>query len=103
MRDVCGEAQKRRVEAEAEEERKESKKRLADEKKVAEAQAAVERAQSFARCEERCSCEVVPCPWAGWKRCSVCGPKKGMCKVRACVAARKSLLLGYNPAVAVQE
>ena len=42
-------------------------------------------------------------PWAGWKRCPACGPKKGLCKVRACSAARKPLLLGYNPAVDAQE
>ena len=33
-------------------------------------------------------------PWAGWKRCPACGPKKGLCKVRACAAARRPLLLG---------
>ena len=38
-----------------------------------------------------------------WKRCPACGPKKGLCKVRACKAAREPLLLGYNPAVEGQE
>ena len=32
-----------------------------------------------------------------------CGPKNGLCKARACVAARKPLLLGYNPAVGQPE
>jgi hypothetical protein len=32
-----------------------------------------------------------------------CGPKKSLCKVRACKAAREPLLLGYNPAVDQQE
>ena len=65
-------------------------------------------------------CEVVPCPWAGWKlwqpvleprpvrhTCALwrVGPKdackKGLCKARACVAARKPLrtatcTLGYR-------
>ena len=40
---------------------------------------------------------------AGWKRCPTCGPKKGLCKVRACKAAREPLMLGYNPAVEGQE
>ena len=48
-------------------------------------------------------CGVIPCPWAKWKRCLNCGPKKGLCKVRECVTARKPLLLGYNPAVGAQE
>ena len=42
-------------------------------------------------------------PWLGWKRCPTCGPKKGLCKVRACAAARKPLLLGYNPAAEALE
>ena len=45
----------------------------------------------------------IPCPYAKWKRCPVCGPKNGLCKVKACVAARKPLLLGFNPAVGAQE
>ena len=36
-------------------------------------------------------------------RCPTCGPKKGLCKVRACAAARRPLLLGYNPAVGAQD
>jgi hypothetical protein len=71
--------------------------------KVAKAQGKEERAAAFARCEAACSCGVVPCPWASWKRCPTCGPKKGLCKVRVCVAARKPLLLGYNPAVGTAE
>ena len=49
---------------------------------------------------------VVSCrarAWAKWKRCPTCGPKSSLCKARACVAARKPLLLGYNPAVEGQE
>ena len=44
-------------------------------------------------------CGVEPCPMAKWKRCPVCGPKSSLCKIRACSAARKPLLLGYSPAV----
>jgi hypothetical protein len=97
MRNVGGEAQKRRLEAEeaaaavAERKRQREAKKAADEREVAERNAA------FARCEGGCMCGVVPCPWAKWKRCMVCGPKLGLCKARACVAARKPLLLGYNP------
>jgi hypothetical protein len=73
------------------------KKRLALEKKDAEHAAAVERETLFQRCEAVCACGVVPCPWDGWKRCPVCGPKKGLCRVRACIELRKPLLLGYVP------
>ena len=41
-------------------------------------------------------------PIAQLKSIMACGPKKGLCKVRACAAARKPLLLGYNPAVGSQ-
>ena len=56
-----------------------------------------------AGCKAGCTCGLVPCPWAGWKRCPACGPKKGLCKVRACKAARDPLLLGYNPPVGLLE
>ena len=46
---------------------------------------------------------MVPCPWAKLKRCPKCGPKNGLCKARECAAARKPLLLGFNPAVGAQE
>lgn len=97
MRDVRGEAAKRRAEAEAAEAAKQEKKRQALEKKEAGQKEKEEREAAFARCEVLCTCGVIPCPWDGWKRCPVCGPKKGLCKVRACSAARKPLLLGYNP------
>jgi hypothetical protein len=103
MQDVGGEAEKRRLEDEAKEAATKEKKRLALEKKEAEKKDAEERATAFARCEAVCVCGVVPCPWKCWKRCPMCGPKKGLCKVRACAAARKPLLLGYNPAVGAQE
>ena len=99
MRNLGGEAEKRRLEDEAKEEAAKEKKRMALEKKDAEQKEAEERVAAFARCEAVCVCGVVPCPFAGWKRCPMCGPKKGLCKVRACSAARKPLLLGYNPAV----
>ena len=73
-----------------------AKKLQAAEKKEAEAAAASERDAAFARCELACVCMVTPCPYAKWKRCPACGPKNGLCKVRACVAARKPLLLGYT-------
>ena len=44
-----------------------------------------------------------PCPYAKWKRCPECGPKNGLCKVRACEATRKPLLLGYTPPVGLLE
>jgi hypothetical protein len=44
----------------------------------------------FALCEESCGCEIVPCPMAKWKRCPACGPKRGVCKVKACLEARQA-------------
>lgn len=60
-------------------------------------------AAAFARCEVACVCGMVPCPYAKWKRCPACGPNNGLCKARACVAARKPLLLGYNPGEGAQD
>ena len=80
-----------------------AKKLQAAEKKEAEAAAASERDAAFARCELACVCMVTPCPYAKWKRCPACGPKNGLCKVRACVAARRPLLLGYTPPVGLSE
>ncbi len=46
--------------------------------------------------EKGCLCEVQPCPWVAWRHCATCGGcKKGWCKVRACVAARKPLMLTF--------
>ena len=99
MQNVGGEAEKRRLEDEAKEQAAREKKRLAVEKKEAAASAAAAEVVAFERCEHGCVCGVVPCPYGKWKRCPMCGPKSSMCKARACVAARKPLLLGYNPAV----
>ena len=79
------------------------KKRQALEKKDEAARAAAQDVTAFERCEHGCACGVVPCPYAKWKRCPTCGPKGSMCKVRACVAARKPLMLGFNPAVGALE
>ena len=51
----------------------------------------------FEACEHACVCPSQPCAWASWKRCPACGPKKGLCKVRACAAARRPLALTYVP------
>ena len=80
-----------------------AKKQMAAEKKEAEKDADVKREAAFAVCESVCACGVTPCPWIGWKRCPECGPKKGLCKVRACSAARKPLLLTLTPAVEAVE
>tara|TARA_B110000046_G_scaffold128325_1_gene134725 strand:+ start:2324 stop:2806 length:483 start_codon:yes stop_codon:yes gene_type:complete len=103
MRDVGGEAEKRRLEDEAARKAVEEKKRQRLEKKGDEEREAGERIAAFELCEHGCVCGVVPCPYAKRKRCPVCGPNSSVCKVRACVAARKPLLLGYNPVVGGQE
>jgi len=97
MRGLAGEAGKRKAEEQAAAEGVQQRKRAREEKRAAEAQAAVEREAAFSRCEAACSCGVSPCPWEGWIRCPTCGPKKGLCRVRACSAARAPLLLGHVP------
>ena len=100
MRDVSGVAAERRMEAEAAAAAKEEKARAKAEAKAAEEAEAARLVAAFELCEHSCACGVMPCPMAKWKRCPVCGPKSSLCKVRTCVAARKPLLLDYNPAVA---
>lgn len=82
----------RRKEAEdgAAEERAQRKQAAAKKKAQEEGETAV-RIKAFERCELGCVCGAPPfaCPFAKWKRCPTCGPKPGLCKVRACVAARK--------------
>ena len=99
MRDVAGEVERRRKEVEAEAAAKEEKARARAEAKVAGEQEADALIAAFEACEHGCVCDVPPCMMAKWKRCPTCGPKSSLCKARACVAARKPLLLGYNPAL----
>ncbi len=86
------------MEAEAAAAAKEEKARAKAEAKAAEEAEAARLVAAFELCEHGCvrGCGAVPCPMATWKRCPACGPKSSLCKVRACVAARKPLLLGYN-------
>ena len=67
-------------------------------KKSSAEAAAAQLVLDFDRCPGagNCSCGVVPCPMEKMERCS--NPsclmiKRGKCKVRACVALRKPLLL----------
>ena len=99
MQGVGEEADLREKEVAEQAAKAKAKKQQAAEKKEAEAASASERDAAFARCELACVCEVIPCPYAKWKRCPACGPKSSLCKVRVCVAARKPLLLGYTPPV----
>ena len=103
MQGVGEEAEQREREAKELAAAVKAKKLQAAEKKEAAAAAVSERDAGFALCEVVCACEVTPCPYAKWKRCPACGPKNGLCKVRACVAARKPLLLGYTPPVGLLE
>lgn len=103
MQGVGEEAEQREREAAEQAAAAKAKKVQAAEKKEAEAAAASERDAAFARCEVACACGATPCPYAKWKRCPACGPKSGLCKVRACVAARKPLLLGFTPPVGLLE
>lgn len=98
MRNLAAEAKKRREEDEEKAQTTAANKQQRLEKKEEKAAAAAEEAAGFARCEVGCKCKKSPCPYAGWKRCPECGPKKGECRVRACIAARGPLLLGWNQA-----
>lgn len=49
---------------------------------------AEEELEAFARCEHGCVCSARPCPFASWRRCPQCGPKKSVCKKRECVQLR---------------
>ena len=98
MRNLAAEAKKRREEDEEKAQTTAANKQQRLEKKEEKAAAAAEEAAGFAHCEAGCKCKKKPCPYAGWKRCPECGPKKGECRVRACIAARGPLLLGWNQA-----
>jgi hypothetical protein len=97
MQAVGDEAELREREAQEQAEAVLARKQQAADRKEAGVHAARERDEKFALCEVTCVCGVVPCLWVGWKRCLVCGPKKGLCKVRVCAAARRPLMLGYTP------
>lgn len=62
MRDVGGEAEKRRLEDEAQQKAVQERKRVAAEKKDEAARAAAAEVAAFERCEHGCACGVVPCP-----------------------------------------
>jgi hypothetical protein len=80
-RDAEAEAKVDRVKRKKEEREDRARERLAE---------AEELEFEFALCEESCGCEIVPCPMAKWKRCPACGPKRGVCKVKACLEARQA-------------
>ena len=98
MRNLAEEAKKRREEDEEKAQTTAANKQQRLEKKEEKKAAAAEEAAGFAHCEAGCKCKKNPCPYAGWKRCPECGPKKGECRARACIAARGPLLLGWNQA-----
>ena len=98
MQDVSGEKQKRIAEDASATAEAAAKRQKAAEKKDESARARAEVVAGFEGCELACVCPSQPCVWSGWKRCPACGPKKGVCKVRVCVAARRPLALTYVPA-----
>ena len=65
------------------------------EKKDDAARARADVVAGFEACQHACVCPSQPCAWSGWKLCPACGPKKGLCKVRACAAARRPLALTH--------
>jgi len=80
----------REAEAEGNADRVRRKKEEREERAQEQLAEAEELEAVFALCEGGCYCEQMPCPMAKWERCAACGPKRGVCKVRACVEARQA-------------
>jgi len=96
--DMRGDAVDRRKDVEKEDGRLKQVREGREGKKSSAEAAAAQLVLDFDRCPGagNCSCGVVPCPMEKMERCS--NPsclmiKRGKCKVRACVALRKPLLL----------
>lgn len=98
LRNVLGEKRARDEEDQAAADAAKAKRAAIAAKKDAVAREQAEKIRGFEACEKRCTCgrRSQVCPYAKWVRCPTCGPKPGVCKARACVAARKPLLLTYN-------
>ena len=95
LQDVRGEKKRRIAEEKAAADEAAAKRAAAEKKKSDAAQERDALVAGFEACEHGCVCPSQPCAWVSWKRCPACGPKKGVCKVRACVAARRPLALTY--------
>ena len=103
LRNVGGEKKRRRAEEEAAAAVIEEKKDAAAARKATEEAARATAISGFEQCEAtrvegKCACRPV-CEYAKWVRCPTCGPKSGMCRVRACVEACNGptpLLLGHT-------
>ena len=96
MQGVREERDERDAEDEALAATRQAKKLLTLAKKEEATNEKAEMEVSFSRCEVSCHCgrRVETCRWAGFKRCPTCSEiKKGACRAKACVAARKPLLL----------
>ena len=95
LQDVNGEKKKRVAEDESAADAAAAKRLKAADKKSEAETARADIVMGFEACEHACVCPSKPCAWSGWKRCPACGPKKGLCRVRVCIAARQPLALTY--------
>jgi hypothetical protein len=96
MQDVKGDKNKRKAQDGEKAAAAAGKRQRAADAKAEVARDKEARDAAFAICEVECACGMHdPVPVGRVK----CGPKKGLCKVRECSAARNPLLLGFNPAV----
>ena len=57
---------------------------------------AAELHDAFMKCRQQCTCDSVPCKFEGWVLCPQCGPKKGLCRVKACKDARLNLSTAFD-------
>ena len=95
IRDLYSESQANKKKREDEAKRLETVRDDRAAKKRTAAETAAQLAADFARCpgKGKCSgCGVSPCPMESFELCEFCPepvPKRGKCKVRACVEARK--------------
>jgi hypothetical protein len=61
---------------------------------AAAAELATTARAAYDKCKPMCTCRLSPCPQAKLQLCATCGAiKPHACRIRACVAARESLLL----------
>eukprot|EP00962_Isochrysis_galbana_P037741 scaffold13255_cov128-Isochrysis_galbana.AAC.5 len=96
LREMRAEKDRRKEAEDGAAEERAQRKQAAAKKKAQEEGETAFRIKAFERCELGCVCVcgappfASACPFAKWKRCPTCGPKPGLCKVRACVAARKA-------------
>ena len=92
LKDMGAKKKRKRDAAQKERERIDGEKEKRELKKADAANKKLELELGYAKCKPECTCgaPVGECPMAKFIKCETCNEiKKGLCKVRACVAERK--------------